>query len=184
MYILIADKNHGSSYAGLPEQLEDIRLLLDQCLKAKFKWMSYVEPDIIECIQPKFLAIRSMWDTKPIWSTCTGLESLASHTYYQWRREVDNFIRRGRDERPNIGQNEVSRRYHIMHHCSTLLLPLPQHSTPHVATDVDANDEPDVTYIPSSIVTLMSSSMPISMPKLMSMYLGFTASYSYTQIVS
>ncbi|KAG8497165.1 hypothetical protein CXB51_008377 [Gossypium anomalum] len=42
--------NYGSSYVGLSEDLEDIRLLLDQRSEAKFEWMSYADTDVISCI--------------------------------------------------------------------------------------------------------------------------------------
>ncbi|MBA0648980.1 hypothetical protein Goklo_016600 [Gossypium klotzschianum] len=45
-----ATSNHGLSYVGLSDVLEDVRLLLDQHLKIEFKWMSYVDPEIISCI--------------------------------------------------------------------------------------------------------------------------------------
>ncbi|MBA0577515.1 hypothetical protein Golob_027488 [Gossypium lobatum] len=53
---------HGPSYVGLLEELEDFRLLLDQCSKAKFEWMLYANTDIISCIPPEMLANREMWN--------------------------------------------------------------------------------------------------------------------------
>ncbi|MFQ6647762.1 hypothetical protein Gotur_021006 [Gossypium turneri] len=64
MFLLVTRSNHGQSCVGLLEQLEDIRLLLDQHSKDNFEWMSYVEPDITEYVSSKFLATRSMWDAK------------------------------------------------------------------------------------------------------------------------
>ncbi|MBA0560993.1 hypothetical protein Golob_017855 [Gossypium lobatum] len=51
--------NFGASYVGLPEQLKDIRLLLDQCLEAV---MSYADLAIVKCIPSENLANQSMWD--------------------------------------------------------------------------------------------------------------------------
>ncbi|MBA0702629.1 hypothetical protein Goari_022144 [Gossypium aridum] len=56
--------NYGLSYVGPTKQLEDIRLLLDQRLKAEFEWMLYADPNIIECVPLEFLAIRSIWEVK------------------------------------------------------------------------------------------------------------------------
>ncbi|KAK5846857.1 hypothetical protein PVK06_003158 [Gossypium arboreum] len=53
-----------TSYMRLPEQLEDIRLLLAQHTETDFEWMPHADLDIIKCIQPEFLAIQSMWDVK------------------------------------------------------------------------------------------------------------------------
>ncbi|MBA0699290.1 hypothetical protein Goari_000939 [Gossypium aridum] len=64
MFPLVTRWNHGPIYVGLPEHVKDIRLLLDQRLKAEFEWMSYADLDIIECIPLEFLAIRGMWDAK------------------------------------------------------------------------------------------------------------------------
>ncbi|KAG8481319.1 hypothetical protein CXB51_026163 [Gossypium anomalum] len=65
LYDPIGDEwNHGLSYVGLPEVLEDIRLLLDQRLEAEFEWMSYANIDVISCILLKVLGNRRMWDAK------------------------------------------------------------------------------------------------------------------------
>ncbi|MBA0680556.1 hypothetical protein Goari_012248, partial [Gossypium aridum] len=48
--------NFRLSYVGLPKQLKDIQLLLDQRPEAKFEWMSYIDPTIVECILPENLA--------------------------------------------------------------------------------------------------------------------------------
>ncbi|MBA0670429.1 hypothetical protein Goklo_025513 [Gossypium klotzschianum] len=61
---LVTRWNYGSSYVGPTKQLEDIRILLDQRLKAEFEWMLYADPNIIECVPVEFLAIRSMWEAK------------------------------------------------------------------------------------------------------------------------
>ncbi|MBA0848556.1 hypothetical protein Goshw_003878 [Gossypium schwendimanii] len=56
--------NHKPSYMGLFEELEDFRLLLDQCSEAEFEWMSYANTVIISCIPPEVFANREMWDAK------------------------------------------------------------------------------------------------------------------------
>ncbi|KAK5793040.1 hypothetical protein PVK06_034175 [Gossypium arboreum] len=82
-HFYIPEWNHGPSYVRLPKQIKNIGLLLDQRSEAEF----------------------------PIWSISPDLESLASRICYQWRRGVDNFIRRGNDEWPsNVGPKEVPRR--------------------------------------------------------------------------
>ncbi|MFQ6650209.1 hypothetical protein Gotur_022175 [Gossypium turneri] len=87
--------NHRPSYVGLPEHVEDIRLLLDQHLKAEFEWMSYVDLDIIECILLEFLAIRGMWDAKKfgwrqnISPSLRDMEAL--HKLDLWRKTDENW---------------------------------------------------------------------------------------------
>ncbi|MBA0700299.1 hypothetical protein Goari_005605, partial [Gossypium aridum] len=56
--------NHGPSYMGLPDELEDFRLLLDQRSEAEFEWISYTDTDIISCILSGVLANREIWDAK------------------------------------------------------------------------------------------------------------------------
>ncbi|MBA0620849.1 hypothetical protein Godav_006518 [Gossypium davidsonii] len=53
--------NHGSSYARLPNELRDIRLLLDQRSKVE---MPYENPTIQECIPLKFLVNPNIWHVK------------------------------------------------------------------------------------------------------------------------
>ncbi|MBA0655649.1 hypothetical protein Goklo_008108 [Gossypium klotzschianum] len=52
------------SYVGLPDGLEDIKLLLDQYSKAEFEWIPYKDTGIIFCIPPGVLGNRGMCDTK------------------------------------------------------------------------------------------------------------------------
>ncbi|KAK5793079.1 hypothetical protein PVK06_034215 [Gossypium arboreum] len=52
--------NHRQSYVGLLKELQDIRLLLDQRLKAEFEWTSYSDPRIQKCISFKFLVNLSI----------------------------------------------------------------------------------------------------------------------------
>ncbi|MBA0828162.1 hypothetical protein Goarm_012875 [Gossypium armourianum] len=56
MYIL--------SYVGLLEELEDIRLLLDQQSEAEFEWTSYSDLRIRECIPFEFLVNPNIWHVK------------------------------------------------------------------------------------------------------------------------
>ncbi|PPS19742.1 hypothetical protein GOBAR_AA00825 [Gossypium barbadense] len=51
--------NHGLSYVGMPDELDDVRLLLDQRLETKFEWMSYADPEIISFLS-KMLDNRKM----------------------------------------------------------------------------------------------------------------------------
>ncbi|MBA0630440.1 hypothetical protein Godav_002540, partial [Gossypium davidsonii] len=53
--------NHVSSYVGLPDELHDIRLLLDQRLEAEFEWTPYFDPAIQESILSKFLVNPNIW---------------------------------------------------------------------------------------------------------------------------
>ncbi|KAG8481636.1 hypothetical protein CXB51_026494 [Gossypium anomalum] len=56
LYILTLTRwNDRLSYVGLPEKLQDIRLLLDQRLEAEFEWTSYSDSRIQKCISSKFL---------------------------------------------------------------------------------------------------------------------------------
>ncbi|KAA3483776.1 serine/threonine-protein phosphatase 7 long form-like protein isoform X3 [Gossypium australe] len=52
------------SYVGLPDELQDIRLLLDQRSKAEFEWTSYSDPGIQECISFEFLVNSNIWHVK------------------------------------------------------------------------------------------------------------------------
>ncbi|MBA0749445.1 hypothetical protein Gogos_003370, partial [Gossypium gossypioides] len=56
--MLLLQWNFRPSYVGLPEQLKDIRLLLDQCSKVE---MSYVDQAIVECIPPENFTNRNMF---------------------------------------------------------------------------------------------------------------------------
>ncbi|KAG8473404.1 hypothetical protein CXB51_035706 [Gossypium anomalum] len=58
----ISTWNHGPSYVGLPEELEDFRLLLDQSSEANFEWMSFADANIIYCIPSEVFANWDMWD--------------------------------------------------------------------------------------------------------------------------
>ncbi|MBA0568329.1 hypothetical protein Golob_005831 [Gossypium lobatum] len=88
----VLDKwNHGASYVGLPKQLEDIRLLLDQRSKAEFEWMPYVESDIIKYVLPKFLVIQSMWDANVLLIVYATMEMHESDRVIQqfgWRQKI------------------------------------------------------------------------------------------------
>ncbi|MBA0872483.1 hypothetical protein Goshw_014804 [Gossypium schwendimanii] len=53
--------NHVSSYVRLPDELHDIRLLLDKRLEAEFEWTPYFDPAIQECILSKFLVNPNIW---------------------------------------------------------------------------------------------------------------------------
>ncbi|KAH1039045.1 hypothetical protein J1N35_040788 [Gossypium stocksii] len=85
--------NHRPSYVGLLEQLKDIRLLLDQCSKAEFEWMPYIDPDIIEYVLPEFLPIWSMWDTKMpfiVYATMKMHESDRVIRQFGWRQKISS----------------------------------------------------------------------------------------------
>ncbi|MBA0733999.1 hypothetical protein Gogos_017953 [Gossypium gossypioides] len=56
--------NHGLSYVGLPDELEDVRILLDQCSETEFEWMSYANSEIISCIPLEVLENQEMWNVK------------------------------------------------------------------------------------------------------------------------
>ncbi|MBA0729298.1 hypothetical protein Golax_023185 [Gossypium laxum] len=59
-FSLVTRWNFRLSYVGLPKQLKDIQLLLDQRPEAKFEWMSYIDPTIVECILPENLANQNI----------------------------------------------------------------------------------------------------------------------------
>ncbi|KAG8472626.1 hypothetical protein CXB51_034310 [Gossypium anomalum] len=56
--------NNKASHMGIVEELEDIRLLLDQRSKAEIEWMSYADLRIQEYIPSKFLTNRNIWHIK------------------------------------------------------------------------------------------------------------------------
>ncbi|MBA0678441.1 hypothetical protein Goari_019787, partial [Gossypium aridum] len=53
--------NNDKSHVGIPNELEDIRLLLDQRSKAEFEWISFSDLKFQECIPTKFLANHNIW---------------------------------------------------------------------------------------------------------------------------
>ncbi|KAH1057157.1 hypothetical protein J1N35_035222 [Gossypium stocksii] len=63
IHVSEGDKNHELSCVRLPDELEDIRLLLDQRLKIEFEWVPYVDLEIISYIPLKVLDNQEMWDT-------------------------------------------------------------------------------------------------------------------------
>ncbi|KAK5844614.1 hypothetical protein PVK06_000754 [Gossypium arboreum] len=56
--------NHEPSYVGLLEELQNIRLLLDQRLKVDFEWTSYFYLRIQKCILSEFLMNPNIWHVK------------------------------------------------------------------------------------------------------------------------
>ncbi|MBA0707762.1 hypothetical protein Golax_019780, partial [Gossypium laxum] len=59
--IVVTGWNNDKSHVGIPNELEDIRLLLDQRSKVEFEWMSYSDLKFQECIPTKFLANHNIW---------------------------------------------------------------------------------------------------------------------------
>ncbi|MFQ6656932.1 hypothetical protein Gotur_026830, partial [Gossypium turneri] len=58
--------NHPASYRGLPSELEDIRLLLDQRSEAEFQWTPYEDPAIRAVIPEDFLQSSNAWNAKVV----------------------------------------------------------------------------------------------------------------------
>ncbi|MBA0549879.1 hypothetical protein Golob_020880, partial [Gossypium lobatum] len=56
--------NNPARHSGIPTELEDIRLALDQQTEEEFVWMPYANPRIQECIPVEFLANRNIWQVK------------------------------------------------------------------------------------------------------------------------
>ncbi|KAH1120744.1 hypothetical protein J1N35_003904 [Gossypium stocksii] len=56
--------NNPARHSGIPTELEDIRLALDQQTEEEFVWMPYANPRIQECIPVEFLANRNIWYVK------------------------------------------------------------------------------------------------------------------------
>ncbi|MBA0784400.1 hypothetical protein Gotri_006893 [Gossypium trilobum] len=88
--------NHGLSYMGLPDELEDFRLLLDQRTEAEFEWISYTDIDIISCILSGVLANREMWDAKMSLVVHDGRCRVP--TVAQTRRQVVSAVIGGEDK--------------------------------------------------------------------------------------
>ncbi|MBA0873091.1 hypothetical protein Goshw_026795, partial [Gossypium schwendimanii] len=165
--ILMPDKSQNLSCVGLLEQLEDIRLLLDQYSKDNFEWMSYVEPDITECVSSKFLATWSMWDLKvplivmeflPIHEPFFSSDTTSCLDYIPWFRVA------GKLYLLSVGA------------MSSILHP---NTDVNIELNVDASTITDGD-IDTDIDTIID---PILMPKSMSMYPGFAISYDYSPIV-
>ncbi|MBA0683857.1 hypothetical protein Goari_025484 [Gossypium aridum] len=57
--------NHGPSHVGLPTELQDIWLLLDQRSEVEFEWTPYEDPVIQEVIPEEFLVNPNIWYMKP-----------------------------------------------------------------------------------------------------------------------
>ncbi|PPS10421.1 hypothetical protein GOBAR_AA10217 [Gossypium barbadense] len=126
--------SHGRSYVGLPEELEDFRLLLDQSFEAKFEWMSFTDANIIYCIPSKVFSNWDMWDVKVSLLVYVVVEMHKSdqgstmstsrlgivgwnpypsmNNFPQWtgRRRVDKFDRRDNENRHNnsVGGDAVA----------------------------------------------------------------------------
>lgn len=64
-FSLIMRWNHPTSYRGLPSELEDIRLLLEQQSEAEFKWTSYEDPAIRAVILEEFTK-SERWHAKVV----------------------------------------------------------------------------------------------------------------------
>ncbi|XP_052476675.1 uncharacterized protein LOC105782737 [Gossypium raimondii] len=58
--------NHLASYRGLPSELEDIRLLLEQRSEAEFQWTPYEDPTIRAVIPEEFLQNPNAWHAKVV----------------------------------------------------------------------------------------------------------------------
>ncbi|MBA0736672.1 hypothetical protein Gogos_010195, partial [Gossypium gossypioides] len=59
---------------GLPDELEDVRMLLDQRSEIEFEWKLYTNPEIISCIPSKVLDNREMWDANVPLMVYTAVE--------------------------------------------------------------------------------------------------------------
>ncbi|MFQ6658925.1 hypothetical protein Gotur_028010 [Gossypium turneri] len=58
--------NHLASYRGLPSELEDIRLLLEQRSEAEFQWTPYEDLAIRAVILEEFLQNPNAWHAKVV----------------------------------------------------------------------------------------------------------------------
>ncbi|MBA0650845.1 hypothetical protein Goklo_018223, partial [Gossypium klotzschianum] len=56
--------NHSTSYVGIPNAFEDIRLLLDQRSKAQFQWTSYEDSKIRAVIPDELFQNLNIWHVK------------------------------------------------------------------------------------------------------------------------
>ncbi|KAH1114406.1 hypothetical protein J1N35_007784 [Gossypium stocksii] len=63
-FTLVTRWNHGLSYIGLPDELQDMWLLLDQRSETEFEWMPYSDSTIQECILSKLLVNPNIWHVK------------------------------------------------------------------------------------------------------------------------
>ncbi|MFQ6652447.1 hypothetical protein Gotur_024308, partial [Gossypium turneri] len=63
---LVTRCNHPASYRGLPSELEDIRLLLEQRSEAEFQWTPYEDPAIWAVIPEEFLQNPNAWHAKVV----------------------------------------------------------------------------------------------------------------------
>ncbi|MFQ6660951.1 hypothetical protein Gotur_029279, partial [Gossypium turneri] len=63
---LVTRWNHPASYRGLPSELEDIRLLLEQRSEAEFQWTPYEDPTIRAVIPEEFLQNLNAWHAKVV----------------------------------------------------------------------------------------------------------------------
>ncbi|MFQ6636576.1 hypothetical protein Gotur_013787 [Gossypium turneri] len=180
------------SYVGLPEQLKDIWLLLDQHSKAEFEWMSYADPDIIECVPPKFLAIRSMWDAKDEIFTHSRTILLIGHNdlfgVMPWFRVTGKLYQLSIETRSKQLHRKRPRR--LPQQCRFKKAP---HYAPHYASPQHSASAPPVgTYFEALPSLACYALMPMQIPALLSSpilasmltYLSFATSYDYSLIVS
>ncbi|KAG8485788.1 hypothetical protein CXB51_019133 [Gossypium anomalum] len=77
--------NHGPSYVILLNELEDVRLLLDQYSEIEFEWMSYADPEIISCFPPEMLDNWKMWDVKVLLVVYAAME-MHRHRQFGYRQ--------------------------------------------------------------------------------------------------
>ncbi|XP_052478404.1 serine/threonine-protein phosphatase 7 long form homolog [Gossypium raimondii] len=61
---LVTRWNHPVSYRGIPTELEDIRLLLEQRSEAEFQWTPYEDPAVRAVIPEEFLQNPNAWHVK------------------------------------------------------------------------------------------------------------------------
>ncbi|KAH1097370.1 hypothetical protein J1N35_014291 [Gossypium stocksii] len=156
MFPLVARWNHGPSYVGLPDELED------------FEWMTYADPEIISYIPPEVLDNQEMWDANvplimiesvPSREPFFSIDTTTADDYLTWFRTVGKSYllppeamsrqiwskrqcrppqqrRRGRD---CITGTDVPRMLYFYANVS---------AKPHIGTDVDlctpTNDDNDV----------------------------------------
>ncbi|KAH1090772.1 hypothetical protein J1N35_018029 [Gossypium stocksii] len=77
--------NHSTSYVGIPTALEDIQLLLDQRLEARFQWTPYEDPKIQAIILDEFFQNLNIWHVKVL------LVNYATVKMYQTDRVLRQF---------------------------------------------------------------------------------------------
>ncbi|XP_052490783.1 protein MAIN-LIKE 1-like [Gossypium raimondii] len=99
---LVTRWNHPASYYGLPSELEDIRILLEQWSEAEFQWTPYEDPAVRAVIPEEFLQNPNAWHVKVVLINYATVEP----------HQTDRVLRQFRCRQPIPADPEVFNEHH------------------------------------------------------------------------